>query len=97
LPNSGKVEPGGTLVDKELLYHKLKESLIELFEVSEEDIKPEARLGEDLDLDSIDVIDLIEKLEDVTKRRIEPVDFKSIRTVQDLTDRLYDLLEKRET
>lgn len=81
-------------MEKEQIFQMLKESLIELFEVEESDITPEARLDEDLDLDSIDVIDLVEKLQDVTGKKIEPEDFRSIRTVQDVTDRVHDLLEK---
>lgn len=81
-------------VEKEQIFQMLKESLIELFEVEESKITPEARLDEDLDLDSIDVIDLVEKLQEVTGRKIEPEDFRSIRTVQDVTDRVHDLLEK---
>lgn len=81
-------------MEKEQILQMLKESLIELFEVEESKITPEARLDEDLDLDSIDVIDLVEKLQDVTGRKIEPEDFRSIRTVQDVTDRVHDLLEK---
>ncbi len=81
-------------MQKEQIFKMLKESLIELFEVEESKITPEARLDEDLDLDSIDVIDLVEKLQDVTGRKIEPEDFRSIRTVQDVTDRVHDLLEK---
>ena len=84
----------GTDLEKEQIFRMLKESLVELFEVEESDITPEARLDEDLDLDSIDVIDLVEKLQDVTGRKIEPDDFRSIRTVQDVTDRVHDLLEK---
>ncbi len=81
-------------MEKDQIYQMLKDSLIELFEVPEGDITPEAKLDEDLDLDSIDVIDLIEKLQDVTGRKIEPEEFRSIRTVQDVADRVHDLFEK---
>lgn len=84
-------------MQKEVIFQKLKESLIELFEVSEEDIKPAAKLGEDLDLDSIDAIDLIVKLQEITGRKIKPEEFKTVRTVQDVVDRVYDLFEKGET
>lgn len=81
-------------MEKDQIYQMLKDALIELFEVPEGDITPEATLDEDLDLDSIDVIDLVEKLQDVTGRKIEPEEFRSIRTVQDVADRVHDLLEK---
>ena len=38
---------------------QLKIILAELFEIEEDDIKPEARLYEELDLDSIDAIDMV--------------------------------------
>ena len=84
-------------MEKEIIFQKLKESLTELFEVSEDDIKPEAKLNEDLDLDSIDAIDLIVKLQELTGRKIKPEEFKTVRTVQDVVDRVYDLSEKGET
>ena len=81
-------------MDKEIIFQKLKESLIELFEVAEEDIEPAAKLNEDLDLDSIDAIDLIVKLQEITGRKIKPEEFRTVRTVQDVVDRVYDLFEK---
>jgi len=84
-------------VDKENVFQELKESLIELFEVPEENIKPAAKLNEDLDLDSIDAIDLIVKLQEITGRKIKPEEFKTVRTVQDVVDRVYDLFEKGKT
>ncbi len=84
-------------MDKETIFQKLKDSLIELFEVSEKDITPAAKLGEDLDLDSIDAIDLIVKLQELTGRKIKPEEFRTVRTVQDVVDRVHDLFEKSET
>ena len=62
----------------------------------EEDITLEARLSEDLDLDSIDAVDLVVKLQEMTGQRIKPDDFKSVRTVQDVVERVYELCEKGE-
>ncbi len=83
-------------MEKELILGKLKQFLVDLFEVPEEDITLEANLSEDLDLDSIDAIDLIVKLQELTGQRIRPDEFKSVRTVQDVVDRVYDLFEKGE-
>ncbi len=83
-------------MEKEPILGKLKEFLVDLFEVPEENITLEARLSEDLDLDSIDAVDLIVKLQELTGRRIKPDEFKSVRTVQDVVDRVYDLFEKGE-
>jgi acyl carrier protein len=83
-------------MEKELILAKLKAFLVDLFEVPEEDITLEARLSEDLDLDSIDAVDLVVKLQELTGQRIKPDEFKSVRTVQDVVDRVYELFEKGE-
>ena len=67
---------------------QLQHYLVEMFEVSPEQITREARLFEDLDLDSIDAVDLIVKLQDLTGRKFKPEEFKSVRTVGDLIDRV---------
>jgi acyl carrier protein len=83
-------------MEKELILAKLKEFLVDLFEVPEEDITLKARLSEDLDLDSIDAVDLVVKLQELTGQRIKPDEFRSVRTVQDVVDRVYELFEKGE-
>jgi acyl carrier protein len=55
-----------------------------MFEIPVERITPEARLYEDLDLDSIDAVDLIVKLGELTGRKIRPEAFKAVRTVGDV-------------
>lgn len=65
---------------------QLRRYLVEMFEVSPEKITRDARLFEDLDLDSIDAVDLIVKLQDLTGRKFKPEEFKSVRTVGDLID-----------
>jgi acyl carrier protein len=83
-------------MEKELILAKLKGFLVDLFEVPEEDITLQARLSEDLDLDSIDAVDLVVKLQELTGQRIKPDEFRSVRTVQDVVDRVYELFEKGE-
>jgi acyl carrier protein len=65
---------------------QLQHHLVKMFEVSPEKITRDARLAEDLDLDSIDAVDLIVKLQDLTGRKFKPEEFKSVRTVGDLID-----------
>jgi acyl carrier protein len=74
------------------VYKRLREYLEELFEIPQERATREARLYEDLDLDSIDAVDLVVKLQELTGRRIAPKEFKSVRTVGDVVDRVHDLL-----
>lgn len=79
---------------KEQIYSSVKEILVELFEIPAEDISLEANLYQDLDLDSIDSVDLVLKLQEVTGVKVKPEDFKQVRTVQDVIDAVYELLAK---
>jgi len=76
------------------VYKQLSSYLEDLFEVPPEDISPDALLYEDLDLDSIDAVDLVVKLQDVTNKKIPPEEFKTVRTVDDIVDRVYALVAK---
>lgn len=77
---------------KQEIYQQISELLVKLFEINENDIKPEARLYDDLDLDSIDAVDLVVHLQRVTGTKIKPEMFKSVRTVQDIVDAIDELL-----
>ncbi len=63
---------------------KVSEIMEELFEINPAEIKMDSRLNEDLGLDSIDAIDLISSLQNFVGRRLQPEDFKSVRTIADL-------------
>lgn len=80
-----------TLSRDEIL-EKLKSLLESLFEVAPENVTPETKLFEDLDLDSIDAVDLVVNLQDLTGRRIKPEEFKAVRTVGDVLDCVERLL-----
>jgi acyl carrier protein len=68
-------------------------SLLEtLFEAPREDIHLEAKLYEDLDLDSIDAVDLAIKLQEMTGKKIPPEKFKEVRTVGDIVEQVCDLV-----
>jgi len=67
---------------------QLQHYLVEMFEVPSEKITRDAHLFEDLDLDSIDAVDLIVKLQELTGRKFKPEEFKSVRTVGDLIGRV---------
>jgi len=79
------------MTDEQIL-DKLKEILAEAFEISPERIVPEAKLFEELDLDSIDAVDLAIKLQEMTGKRIRPEDFKTVRTVGNVVDTVKQLL-----
>ncbi|HVN91728.1 MAG TPA: acyl carrier protein [Candidatus Binataceae bacterium] len=67
----------------------LSRYLQELFELPADKIVKSARLGDDLGLDSIDAVDLVVKLREYTGRKISPSEFKSVRTINDLVERIY--------
>jgi len=71
-------------MNDEQILGRLKEILEEAFEISPERVVPEASLFEELDLDSIDAVDLAIKLQQMTGKRIKPEDFKTVRTVGDV-------------
>lgn len=74
------------------IFAQIKAALVELFEVDEEAIIPEARLYQDLELDSIDAIDLVVHLQKLTGKKIKPEEFKSVRSVNDVVDAVERLL-----
>ena len=77
---------------REEILNKLTEILVEDFEISEDLIKPEANLFEDLELDSIDAVDLAVKLQEFTEKKISPENFKQIRTIDDVVSAVEELL-----
>ncbi len=74
---------------KDDIFNKIKEILSKEFEIAESDITPNALLNTDLDLDSIDAIDLIVKLRDFIPGKIDPEIFNSVKTIQDVVDKIY--------
>jgi acyl carrier protein len=66
------------------ILERIRQTLVELFELEPARIKPEARLYEDLEIDSIDVVDLMDEVQKHTGRKVTPEDFRSVRTVNDL-------------
>ena len=65
-----------------------------VFEIDPQDITPEARLYEDLELDSIDAIDMIVHLQKKIGKKIKPEEFKTVRTVQDVVDAVERLFKE---
>lgn len=82
------------MMSKDELYEKLGVYLQDMFEIPAEDISLDARLSEDLDLDSIDAVDLVVKLQELTGQRVPPEAFKSVRTVGDVIETVHAILVK---
>ena len=68
------------------LFDEIVRVMGELFEIDPSTVTRESRLVEDLDLDSIDAVDMIVHLQNMIGRRIKPEAFKSVRTVGDVID-----------
>lgn len=70
----------------EEVFGKIADVLSGEFEIERAKLTPTARLFEDLDLDSIDAVDLIVRLQQQTGLKVSAEDFKSIRTLGDVAD-----------
>jgi acyl carrier protein len=79
---------------KEEIYPWVVDILHEMFDLDKAKITAEANLYTDLDIDSIDAVDLAVKLKELTGRRLQPEVFKSVRTVEDVVNALTGLLAK---
>lgn len=74
------------------ILEKLRTILEETFEIDPTRVAPETNLFDDLDLDSIDAVDLAIKLQELTGKRIKPEEFKTVRTVADVVKAVQNLL-----
>ncbi|MCL1143522.1 acyl carrier protein [Shewanella gaetbuli] len=79
---------------REQIYDMLCDILVDEFEVEREDINLEASLYQELDLDSIDAVDLVIKLQQLTGKKIQPDEFKSVRTVNDVVNAIDGLMKQ---
>jgi len=79
---------------KDDIFAKIVDILHRTFDIEPARIQRESRLGEDLDIDSIDAVDLLVQLKPLVGRRLQPDAFKSVRTVQDVVDALYGLVNE---
>ncbi|QZY93520.1 acyl carrier protein [Pantoea dispersa] len=74
------------------IYQEVATLLTTLFEIDPDEIRPDARLYEDLELDSIDAVDMVVHLQKRTGRKIKPEAFRAVRTVQDVVDAVDQLM-----
>jgi acyl carrier protein len=79
---------------KEEVYPWLVDILHEMFGLDKSKITTNANLYSDLDIDSIDAVDLAVKFKQLTGKRLQPEVFRSVRTVQDVVDALTALLDQ---
>ena len=73
-------------MDTEALYLRIRDILVEQFDVDAASVSMDANLYEDLEIDSIDAVDLLVQLKEMTGRKIAPETFKEVRTIRDVLD-----------
>ncbi|ANN78476.1 acyl carrier protein [Bordetella flabilis] len=78
---------------REDIFSVLREALVELFEIPAERVVPSAHLYTDLEIDSIDAIDLLDHIKRETGYKLAAENFRSVRTVQDVVDAVWQQQE----
>ena len=81
---------------KDEIFKHISEILIKDFDCKPEIVTLNAKLVEDLDLDSIDAVDLIVRLQKIINVRVKPEDFKQISTLQDVVDAIEKIVNSAE-
>lgn len=71
-------------MDRQSMFAQIADYLATAFEVPRDLITPEADLVEKLNLDSIDAIDLMVRVQEITGRKVAPEEFKNVRTINDV-------------
>jgi acyl carrier protein len=80
-------------MNRDELFTWVADLLAEMFELDRDSLTPASNLYADLDIDSIDAVDLAVKLKQMTGQRLQPEVFKTIRTIDDVVNALAGLAE----
>jgi acyl carrier protein len=83
----------GRMQTSDEVLEQIRSALVELFEIEPQRIVLDARLNEDLEIDSIDAVDLLDRLRRQTGRKISADNFRSVRTVGDLVDAVHAVFQ----
>jgi acyl carrier protein len=75
-------------MDSEQLFLNIRKILVEQFDVEEAGVSMDANLYEELEIDSIDAVDLLVQIKELTGKKIAPEAFKEVRTIRDVMDAL---------
>jgi acyl carrier protein len=82
-------------MSKEEILQRMQDILSEQFQIDKNVVTLEAKLYDDLELDSIDAVDLLVKMKGFIRGKIEPELFKKAVTVQDVVDLLHPLIKEK--
>lgn len=80
--------------NRDEILQSIRNIMQEMFEIEAEDVTLAAHLYEDLDFDSIDAVDMIVKLKEITGKALKPEDFKNARTINDVVEAVYKLINE---
>ncbi|WP_022941527.1 acyl carrier protein [Psychromonas hadalis] len=83
-------------LNRDEIFIEIKKALIDLFELEDADIQLETKLYQELDLDSLDAVDLVVHLQKLTGKKIKPDEFKLVRSVEDVVNSVENLLKEKE-
>lgn len=79
-------------MDKQTLINEINQVMIEGFELDPSQLKPSAKIVEDLELDSLDAIDMLVFLEDKIKIKVDAETFRTVKTLEDVYTVVEDVL-----
>lgn len=82
-----------TRASREQILEQVRQAMADLFEIEPGKIQLETNVVEDLDLDSIDAIELAVHMEGLTGTRFDPERFREMKTIKDVVDILEKILE----
>ena len=75
-------------MSRDELYAWVVQLLAEMFELDPAALTPQSNLYAELDIDSIDAVDLAVRLTQLTGQRLAPERFRTIHTIADIVDAL---------
>jgi acyl carrier protein len=90
------LEEDMTRASREEILEHVRRAVAELFQIEPERIQLVTKVVEDLDLDSIDAIELAVRMEAMTGQRFDPERFREMRTIGDVVEILYGILNAPE-
>jgi acyl carrier protein len=82
------------VVTREAVFGQVRDAFVDLFDIEPERVTEDARLYEDLEIDSIDAVDLLDRVKRQSGLQLSASDFRSVRTVRDLVEALHRLMQK---
>lgn len=83
-------------ISKEDIFNELKTILVDDLEIPEAEIKESSNLFTDLDLDSIDAVDIAVRMQRYTDKKLPPEEFKKIQTIDDVVNAVWNLMNSNE-